>query len=233
MAESGKWICDKCRSERLRLLEEKLQIALFEIDDLTKKNEELEEQLRLVAAGREIGRRDTGQGHLKGGECLVMGDWIIRNVGTECSDMKFECFPGIRTEQLHRVNENKDLGSPDTIVIRIGTNGLRITLNIDYNMGDVYDFVNSEKTKFSTSRVLSGVLRRRDVSWQRIGAVNSRYEWVAKTLGVIFVDQNDWVEDWDFGRDGLHINRRGAGHLGQLYRRVCGVGGGRQKMRSE
>jgi hypothetical protein len=37
VAESGKWFCDKCRSERLRLLEEKLQDALHEIDTLTRK----------------------------------------------------------------------------------------------------------------------------------------------------------------------------------------------------
>jgi hypothetical protein len=55
----------------------------------------------------------------KGGESLVLGDSIIRNVGSECSDMKVECFPGIRTEQLHRVIENRDLGIPDTFVIRV------------------------------------------------------------------------------------------------------------------
>jgi hypothetical protein len=64
-------------------------------------------------------------GDRKGGECLVLGDSIIRNVGSECSDMKVECFPGIRTEQLHRVIEKRDLGSPDTIVIHVGTNDLR------------------------------------------------------------------------------------------------------------
>ena len=31
----------------------------------------------------------------KGGECLVLGDSIIRNVGNECSDMKVECFLGV------------------------------------------------------------------------------------------------------------------------------------------
>jgi hypothetical protein len=100
-------------------------------------------------------------------------------------------------------------------------------------MGDVYDLVNTAKTKCSTSRiVLSGVLRRQDVSWRRVGAVNSRYEWVAQTLRVTWVDPNSWV-DWDFGRDGLHINRRGERHLGQLYCRVCGNRGGRSKMRTE
>ena len=74
-------------------------------------------------------------------------------------------------------------------------------------MRDVYGMVNTAKTKFSTSRVvLSGVLRREDVSWRRIGAVNDRLEWVANTLGVTFVDPNSWVDDWDFSRDGLHLN---------------------------
>jgi len=65
-------------------------------------------------------------------------------------------------------------------------------------MGDVYDLVNTAKTKFSASRVvLSGVLWREGMSWRRIGAVNNRLEWVVKTLGVTFVDPNRWVDDWD------------------------------------
>ena len=125
VAENGKWVCEKCRSERLRLLEEKLQDPLHQIDTLTRKNKAVEEQLQLAAAGREVGRRDTVPCHLKGGECLVLGDSIIRNVGTECSDMKFECFPGIRTDQLQRVIERRELGSPDSVVIHVGTNDLR------------------------------------------------------------------------------------------------------------
>jgi hypothetical protein len=58
-AEGRKWICDKCRSESLRLLREKLQNALLQINDLTRKNKALEEQLRMTTAGREVGGRDT------------------------------------------------------------------------------------------------------------------------------------------------------------------------------
>jgi hypothetical protein len=100
VTESGKWICDKCRSERLRLLKEKLQNALLQIDDLTRKNKVLEEELRLSTAEREVGRREKASGYRKGGECLVLGESIIRNVGTECPDMKFECFPGSRIEEV-------------------------------------------------------------------------------------------------------------------------------------
>ena len=172
----------------VRLLEEKLQNALLQIDDLPRKNKALEEQLRLATDGREVGMWDTVLGCRKGGECLVLSDSIVRNVGTECSDMKVECFPGIRTELLHRVVQNRDLASPDTVVLHVGTNDLR-TGNLVCVMGYFYDLVNKAKTKFSKSRVVvSGVLRR-------TGAVNSRHEWIANTLGVNFVDPNSWVDD--------------------------------------
>jgi len=94
-------------------------------------------------------------------------------VGTECSDMKVECSQGIRTEQLQRVTVKRDLGSPDALVIHVGANDIKRTGNVDYVMGDVYDLINTAKTKFSTSRVvISGVVQRRDMSWRRIGAVN-------------------------------------------------------------
>jgi len=51
----------------------------------------------------------------------VLCDSIIRNVGTEFSDMKFECFPGIRIEQLHIVIGNRDLGNPDSRYLYIYT----------------------------------------------------------------------------------------------------------------
>jgi len=40
VAEDRKWICDACRLERL--LEEKMQNALLQIDDLTRKKKALE-----------------------------------------------------------------------------------------------------------------------------------------------------------------------------------------------
>jgi hypothetical protein len=109
--------------------------------------------------------------------------------------VKFECFPGIRTENQQRVIERREQGSPDTVVIHVGTIGLRRTRNLDYVMGDVYGLINTANTGFSTSRViLSGVLRKEDVSWRRVGAVNDRLVWVANTLGVTFVDPNNWVD---------------------------------------
>jgi hypothetical protein len=160
VAESRKWICDKCRLERLRLLQEKLQKALLQIDGLTRKNKALEEQLRLAAAGRQ----DTVPGHLKGGECLVLGNSIMQNVGTECSNMRVECFLGIRMEQLHRVTETTDLGKPRHSHYPCRYKQLKRTGNLNYVMGDVHDLANTAKTKFSTSKVvLSGVFWRRNV----------------------------------------------------------------------
>jgi hypothetical protein len=77
----------------IRLLEQKLRNALHQIDELTRKNKALEEELQLATAGRKVDRRDTVPGDRKGGECLVLGDSIIQNIGTEC----IEYFLGIRT----------------------------------------------------------------------------------------------------------------------------------------
>ena len=63
---------------------------------------------------------------------------------------------------------------------------------------------------------LSGVLRRRDVSWSRIGALNGRYDWVANALILTFGNPNSWIENGDFGRDRLHQNGRGKRRLGQI-----------------
>jgi hypothetical protein len=47
----------------------------------------MEEQLRVVAVGSEVGRCDNVQGHHKGEKCLVLGDSVIWNVGTEHRNM--------------------------------------------------------------------------------------------------------------------------------------------------
>jgi hypothetical protein len=54
VAESGKWKCDRCESERLRLLEEKLQNALLQIDEPKRKNKALEEHLQWAADEKEV-----------------------------------------------------------------------------------------------------------------------------------------------------------------------------------
>jgi hypothetical protein len=74
MADSRKWSCDRYRWDRLCRLEEKLENALQQIEELKRKNKGLEEQLRGAVAGFEVGRRDMVQRQDKGSECLVLGD---------------------------------------------------------------------------------------------------------------------------------------------------------------
>jgi hypothetical protein len=134
-----------------------------------------------------------------------------------------ESFPGIRTKQLHKGIEKRDLGSPETVVIHVGTNELRTTTNLDWVMGEVYALVAMAKVKHPNCRlVLSGALWR-DVSWWHIGPLNDRYEWIAGALGITFFDPNSWIEDGVFARDGLHFNGRGKRHLGHLYARISGL----------
>ncbi len=79
----------------------------------------------------------------------MLGDSLIRNIGTDCSDLKVCCFPGIRLEQLQRVIEKSDLENSNTVVIHVGTNDIKRTKNLDYVMRDIYEFINTAKSKFS------------------------------------------------------------------------------------
>ena len=171
-AERENWNCDKCRTEKVRMLQEELQNALRQIDELKARNRELEAKLQMAGTGE----RDTMATKQRSIKCIVVGDSIVRNVGAEHVDMKVECFPGIKTEQLHRVMEKRDLVSSDTVIIHVGTNDLK-TRNLDLVLGEVHALASMVKKKLPNCRlVLSGVLRRRDVSWRRIGALNYRID---------------------------------------------------------
>jgi hypothetical protein len=49
--DSGKWNCERCKWERICLLEEKLQNVLNQTEDVKPRNKMLEEQLRVAATG--------------------------------------------------------------------------------------------------------------------------------------------------------------------------------------
>ena len=90
-----------------------MQNALRQIDELKARNRELEEKLLVAGAGKV----DTLPA-----KCMVVGDSVLRNIEAEHADTMVNCFSGIKTEQLHRVIEKTDLGSPETVIIHVGTN---------------------------------------------------------------------------------------------------------------
>jgi hypothetical protein len=62
---SGKWNCDRCRSARLRVLEEKLRNAQIQIEELKWRNKALEEQILLTEKGKDVWKG----GHCNGKAC--------------------------------------------------------------------------------------------------------------------------------------------------------------------
>jgi hypothetical protein len=94
VAERENWNCDKCKTEKVRMLQEDLQNALRQIDELKTRNRELETKLLMAGSGK----RETVPT-----KCVVIGDSLLLNVGAEHADMMVECFPGIKTDHLHRV----------------------------------------------------------------------------------------------------------------------------------
>jgi hypothetical protein len=80
VAESGKWNCDRCRSERLQVLEEKLKDTQIQIEELKRRNTALEEQILLTENEKDVGKGDTVTVKPVRVKCLVLGDSIVRNV---------------------------------------------------------------------------------------------------------------------------------------------------------
>ena len=226
------WCCEECMREKVVVLQEQLKEALNQVNDLKDKIRELEDKLKMtgpVEKGSIPAEKKSIPAENKEAKCLVVGDSLVRNVGLGHSDMKVECFPGIKTVQLHKVLEKREPAGAETetAIIHVGTNDLSEMRNLDYIMGGAYVLVATAKKKLPNCKlVLSGVLRRRDIPWRRIGGLNDRLARVADTEGLTFVDPNSWIEDGDFGRDGVHLNVRGKRHLGKLYARVSGLGSG-------
>jgi hypothetical protein len=65
-------------------------------------------------------KRDTVTAKQKSAKCMVAGDSVVRGAGAEHTDMIVECFPGVRTEELHKVIDKRDIGSPDIVIIHVG-----------------------------------------------------------------------------------------------------------------
>jgi hypothetical protein len=95
--------------------------ALNLIEDLKLRNKKLEEQLRMMATGDEIGSKGRVQENHEGEKCLFVGDSKIRYLGKGLNIMILECFPGIRREKLHRVLHNRDHGAPGTVINHVST----------------------------------------------------------------------------------------------------------------
>ena len=105
----------------------------------------MELEAKVLMAG--TGKRDTILANPDVTQCMVVGDSILRNAGVEHAEMNVECFPGIKTEQLHSVIETNELGNPETIIIHVGANDIRATRNLDFVMGEVYALVSTAKKK--------------------------------------------------------------------------------------
>ncbi len=98
--DNDKWFCSKCKENRLRQLEEKLEADLLQIQELRVLNAALEYKLRAATI------RDTAQPIVEAPiarkPILVIGDSIVRHVGKDNKHLDVMCLPGVRTEQLRR-----------------------------------------------------------------------------------------------------------------------------------
>lgn len=156
---------------------------------------------------------------------LVIGDSLLKFAGEACKEKGYEvrCFPGIKLEELqHKVSEmNLKKENPEIVLIHAGTNNISRGVRAEDIMGETMGLINYIRCKAPNSKIaISGVLRRRDTGIGRIGRINQELDRLCETKKCLMVDGNAWLKDTDFGRDGVHLNRRGSSIFGNL---MCNV----------
>jgi hypothetical protein len=98
-----KWSCEKCKTGRFRRLQEDLQNAIRQTDDLKTRKRKLKEKLLLVGAGR----KDPVPAKQAPVKCTVIVDSMVRDVWADHTNIREECFPGTRAELLYKVIEKE------------------------------------------------------------------------------------------------------------------------------
>ncbi|KAG8319255.1 hypothetical protein J6590_095817 [Homalodisca vitripennis] len=79
------------------------------------------------------------------------------------------------------------------------------------------DLLSVAKGQFPKSRIiLSGVLKRGDISNSSIYLFNEQLDLMCNNFGVVFVDANDSIKRYHLARDGRHLNRTGNHLLGKF-----------------
>jgi hypothetical protein len=157
------------------MLQEKLQNALRQIDELKARNRGWEKSYCWWELGRGIQCLQSKFCKVYGGRWLNVAQCWKQNAQIwRCS-----AFRGLKPNS-YRVIDRRDLGSQETVIIQCGTNYLRTRRNLDCVMGEVCALVATTKSNLPNCRlVLCGVLRHSDVSWRRIGTLNDTFDWVA------------------------------------------------------
>jgi len=74
------WNCDKCRTEKVRMLQEETQNVMRQVDELKARNRELE--ARLLMAG--TGKTHTMPTKQKVTKCRVVGDNVAQRRSRTC-----------------------------------------------------------------------------------------------------------------------------------------------------
>lgn len=146
---------------------------------------------------------------------VLVGDSLVRDVGKnlqlQCAGFREVCKPGARIDQL--LTEVKKKVEPDaTVLVQVGTNNLRMD-ETDVIMKEYEDLIKGLKED-REEVVIMGILPRQDISdalESKRMDINRQLKSMCNQEEVKYweVDFNPWKGGF-LGRDGLHLNARGA-----------------------
>lgn len=167
-------------------------------------------------AGRSVRERN-----LISGTYTVIGDSLVRGADKYLnkSTTKVNCFPGLKLVELSRILARAE---PDDgvrlVVLHVGSNDLKSSNN-DYIIGDMFEVINNAKACFPNAKItLSGVLRRRDVPYRRVAALNHDLEWLCGRKNLGFFNANSFINQ--YATDGIHLSFDGTKVFSNLLKNL-------------
>lgn len=152
---------------------------------------------------------------------LVIGDSMVKHTTSHLPKDEYSvlCHPGIRINQLTDKVVGLQAHNAGALIIHVGTNDLKKSQDNKNVVTDFTNLIAKVKSQFPHLRIcLSAVIHRRDIRFQRISALNESLKWLCETTGCEFIDANSQLCDYDLGKDGLHLNRRGSRTLASVFK---------------
>lgn len=227
------WECRECviRKKVISEQEEKFSALRIEIEGLKKENARFkslleqskgkpEKQYSEVLKSSPDKQKNVEPNQKSSKKVRVFGDSMLRYSGDVCrakgADVAF--YPGAKIEHLTSVISNiKPDDSTKIVLIHVGTNTAKAQPVLD-TVQQFRTLGEEARRKFKHAKIVfSGILCRSHVHHRKTWDMNNGLRWVCNKFNFFFIDPNYWINSADLGRDGVHLNRRGAWKLGMLH----------------
>ena len=154
----------------------------------------------------------------------IIGDSIIKEVKghlltSDEDKVVVKSFPGATTKQMYDyANPTLDM-KPDSLIIHVGTNDLRLLENDNEVVDNIMNLVLHCYNKSEIPIVVSSLTHREDRFKERIKVVNEELKTRCEQRNIGYIDNNN-IGRYHLNRSKLHLNSKGSSMLARNFKNI-------------